>query len=72
MITKRQYHSLPITNLATARTPVTVPGRVTACFVMGIGLLTLAVVTAQVASSFVAQGPAKGPARPAGGAARPR
>ena len=39
--------------------PVTVPGRVTACFVMGIGLLTLAVVTAQVASSFVAQGTGK-------------
>jgi voltage-gated potassium channel len=37
-------------------TPVTVQGRVTACFIMGIGLLTLAVVTAQVASSFVAQG----------------
>jgi voltage-gated potassium channel len=37
-------------------TPVTSPGRVTACFVMGIGLLTLAVVTAQVASSFVTQG----------------
>jgi voltage-gated potassium channel len=37
-------------------TPVTAPGRVTACFVMGIGLLTLAVVTAQVASSFVTQG----------------
>jgi len=33
--------------------------RVTACFVMGIGLLTLAVVTAQVASSFVAQGTGK-------------
>jgi len=30
---------------------------------MGTGLLTLAVVTAQVASSFVAQGP--GPATPA-------
>ena len=40
-------------------TPVTVPGRVTACFVMGTGLLTLAVVTAQVASSFVAQGQGK-------------
>ena len=40
-------------------TPVTAPGRVTACFIMGIGLLTLAVVTAQVASSFVAQGPGK-------------
>jgi voltage-gated potassium channel len=37
-------------------TPVTVRGRVTAVFVMGVGLLTLAVVTAQVASSFVAQG----------------
>jgi voltage-gated potassium channel len=36
-------------------TPVTVPGRVTACLIMVIGLLTLAVVTAQVASSFVAQ-----------------
>jgi len=35
--------------------PVTVWGRVTACFIMGTGLLTLAVVTAQVASSFVAQ-----------------
>jgi voltage-gated potassium channel len=37
-------------------TPVTVQGRITACLIMGIGLLTLAVVTAQVASSFVAQG----------------
>jgi voltage-gated potassium channel len=37
-------------------TPVTAQGRVTACFVMGIGLLTLAVITAQVASSFVTQG----------------
>jgi voltage-gated potassium channel len=42
--------------------PVTTQGRITACFVMGIGLLTLAVVTAQVASSFVAQGPSR--ARP--------
>ncbi len=42
--------------------PVTTQGRITACFVMGIGLLTLAVITAQVASSFVAQGPSK--ARP--------
>lgn len=40
-------------------TPVTVYGRVTACFVMGIGLLTLAVITAQVASSFVTQGAGK-------------
>ena len=39
--------------------PVTTAGRVTACFIMGIGLLTLAVVTAQVASSFVTQGPSQ-------------
>jgi voltage-gated potassium channel len=39
--------------------PVTVVGRVTACFIMAIGLLTLAVLTAQVASSFVAQGPSR-------------
>ena len=50
-------------------TPVTAPGRVTACFVMGIGLLTLAVVTAQVASSFVTQGESK--AQPAPQASRP-
>jgi voltage-gated potassium channel len=37
-------------------TPVTVPGRITACGIMGIGLVTLAVITAQVASSFLAQG----------------
>ena len=37
-------------------TPVTVPGRIMACVVMGTGLVTLAVITAQVASSFVAQG----------------
>jgi voltage-gated potassium channel len=37
--------------------PVTTAGRVTACFIMGIGLLTLAVITAQVASSFVSQEP---------------
>jgi voltage-gated potassium channel len=36
--------------------PVTVAGRITACFIMSIGLLTLAVVTAQVASTFVTQG----------------
>jgi voltage-gated potassium channel len=40
-------------------TPVTAQGRVTACFIMGIGLTTLAVITAQVASSFVAQGVAR-------------
>src|SRR5262249_59582580 len=49
--------------------PVTTAGRVTACFIMGIGLLTLAVVTAQVASSFVSQGPSRAqqgpPAQPA-------
>ena len=43
--------------------PVTTGGRVTACIIMSTGLLTLAVVTAQVASSFVAQGPSR--ARPA-------
>ncbi|MGO8981242.1 MAG: potassium channel family protein [Streptosporangiaceae bacterium] len=32
--------------------PVTTAGRITACFIIGIGLLTLPVVTAQVASSF--------------------
>jgi len=39
--------------------PVTFWGRVTACFIMATGLLTLAVLTAQVASSFVAQGPSR-------------
>jgi voltage-gated potassium channel len=43
--------------------PVTTWGRVAACFIMGTGLLTLAVLTAQVASSFVAQGSSR--ARPA-------
>ncbi len=43
--------------------PVTTWGRITACFIMGTGLLTLAVITAQVASSFFAQG--SGRARPA-------
>jgi voltage-gated potassium channel len=36
--------------------PVTTGGRIAACFIMATGLLTLAVVTAQVASSFVGQG----------------
>jgi len=40
-------------------TPVTVPGRITAGFIMATGLLSLAVVTAQVASSFVAQAPSR-------------
>jgi voltage-gated potassium channel len=35
--------------------PVTRAGRVTAVFIMAIGILTLAVVTAQVSSSFVEQ-----------------
>ena len=35
--------------------PVTVAGRVVASFIMAIGILTLAVVTAQVSSSFVDQ-----------------
>jgi voltage-gated potassium channel len=39
--------------------PVTTGGRITAGFIMSTGLLTLAVVTAQVASSFVAQGPGR-------------
>jgi voltage-gated potassium channel len=36
--------------------PVTPQGRLAACFIMGIGILILAVVTAQVASSFLSQG----------------
>jgi voltage-gated potassium channel len=40
-------------------TPVTIAGRITAVLIMLIGLLALAVVTAQVASSFVAQGPSR-------------
>ena len=52
-------------------TPVTPPGRVTAVFIMLVGLLTLAVVTAQVASSFVAQGPTKARRSPQTKAAPP-
>ena len=52
-------------------TPVTPAGRATACFVMAIGLLTLAVVTAQVASSFVTQGPSQAERPPQGEAATP-
>jgi voltage-gated potassium channel len=51
--------------------PVTPQGRITACFIMGIGLLTLAVVTAQVASSFVTQSPGRTPEDPMTEAARP-
>jgi voltage-gated potassium channel len=40
-------------------TPVTGYGRITAVFIMLVGLLTLAVVTAQVASNFVTQGPSR-------------
>jgi voltage-gated potassium channel len=47
--------------------PVTTQGRIVACCVMAIGLLTLAVVTAQVASTFVAQGST----RQSGGDAEP-
>ena len=50
--------------------PVTTGGRITACFVMGTGLLTLAVVTAQVASSFVAQGSSRAAPAPQDEAAR--
>jgi voltage-gated potassium channel len=52
-------------------TPVTVFGRITAVLIMLIGLLTLAVVTAQVASNFVAQGPSRTQRRPQPEAAPP-
>jgi voltage-gated potassium channel len=39
--------------------PVTIFGRITACFIMATGLLTLAVITAQEASSLVVQGPSR-------------
>jgi voltage-gated potassium channel len=51
--------------------PVTTAGRVTACVIMGIGLLTLAVVTAQVASSFVSQEPRQPQGGPSAQAATP-
>jgi voltage-gated potassium channel len=41
--------------------PVTTPGRITAVLVMFIGILTLAVVTAQVAASFVDQASRRSP-----------
>jgi voltage-gated potassium channel len=44
--------------------PVTVAGRLTATVIMAIGVLVLAVVTAQVASSFVAQYARATPASP--------
>jgi voltage-gated potassium channel len=51
--------------------PVTTGGRITACFIMGTGLLTLAVVTAQVASSFVGQGSSRAQPARQDDAARP-
>ena len=52
-------------------TPVTVFGRITAVLIMLVGLLTLAVVTAQVASNFVVQGPSRTPRSPQPEAAPP-
>lgn len=52
-------------------TPVTVVGRITAILIMLVGLLTLAVVTAQVASSFVAQVPSRTQRSPQPEAPRP-
>lgn len=52
--------------------PVTTGGRITACFIMGTGLLTLAVVTAQVASSFVTQGPSRAQRDPQAESATPQ
>jgi voltage-gated potassium channel len=52
-------------------TPVTVFGRITAILIMLVGLLTLAVVTAQVASNFVAQGPRRTQPSPQPDAASP-
>ena len=51
--------------------PVTTGGRITACFIMATGLLTLAVLTAQVASSFVSQGPSRAQRGPLPGPAAP-
>jgi voltage-gated potassium channel len=52
-------------------TPVTGYGRITAIFIMLVGLLTLAVVTAQVASNFVTQGPSRTQRSPQPEAAQP-
>ncbi len=51
--------------------PVTLEGRITACFIMMTGILTLAVVTAQVASSFVSQGSSRIRQTPASDAGAP-
>lgn len=53
-------------------TPVTVFGRITAVLIMLIGLLVLAVVTAQVASSFVTQTPSRTQRSPEPQAAPPQ
>jgi voltage-gated potassium channel len=50
---------------------VTTQRRITAGFIMGIGLLTLAVITVQVASSFVTQGPSRAQGGPPAGPATP-
>jgi voltage-gated potassium channel len=52
-------------------TPVTVYGRITAALIMLVGLLTLAVVTAQVASNFLAQASSQIQRRPQPNAAPP-
>lgn len=52
-------------------TPVTGYGRITAVLIMLVGLLSLAVVTAQVASNFVTQGPSRTQRSPQPEAARP-
>jgi voltage-gated potassium channel len=51
--------------------PVTTVGRITAGFIMIIGLVSLAVVTAQVASSFAGQEPRRAQRRPQHEAALP-
>ena len=57
--------------IRTPGTAVTVFGRITAVLIMLVGLLTLAVVTAQVASNFVVQGPSRTPRSPQPEAAPP-
>ena len=52
-------------------TPITGYGRITAVLIMLVGLLSLAVVTAQVASNFVTQGPSRTQRSPQPEAARP-
>ena len=52
-------------------TPVTISGRITAGFIMAIGVITLAVVTAQVAAAFVEQGASRARRSPRPEAAPP-